>query len=90
MAAKIKNRHVYGTPEFLKQVKEEIDWNGRNDTEMLDEGHLVVYALPRKTKKNTKKKIERARREEAELNEELQEERRLEDLRRRKAERNRG
>lgn len=85
MAAKIKNRHVYGTPEFLRAMKEELDWNGRNDSEMLSDDHLVIYALPRKSKKSFKKKVERIRKEEAELDKELLEERRLYALRQAKA-----
>jgi hypothetical protein len=53
---KVKNRHVYDTPQRIREIKEEIDWIGRNQTELVDEGHLVILALPRKPEKKKKHK----------------------------------
>lgn len=52
----MKNRHVHDTPERIKEIKEEIDWVGRNQTELVNARHLVILALPRKPEKKKKQK----------------------------------
>lgn len=59
MAAKIKNLHLYGTPEELTLKKAEYDWAGRNATRYAEDGHLIVLAL-RPVKKTVKKSREKA------------------------------
>lgn len=53
---KIRNKHVYDTAVNIRAIKEELDWIARNDTELVDPCHLVVYALPRKPEKKKKQK----------------------------------
>lgn len=55
---KIRNKHVYGTPEELRLVKEETDWIGRHQSYMEDENHLVILALPRKKEAKRKVRVE--------------------------------
>lgn len=54
--AKIKNAHRYGTPEQIKAMKEEEDWNGRHVSRIdpNDPGHLIVFAIPPKRKSKKK------------------------------------
>ena len=52
--AKIRNRHIYGTPEEIKRIKEESDYIGRNVSRIAKDGHLIIYALPPKKKKRPK------------------------------------
>lgn len=55
--AKIKNQHIYGTPEEIKRIKEESDYIGRNVSRIAEDGHLIVFAIPPK-RKSVKKKEE--------------------------------
>lgn len=54
--AKIQNKHVYGTPERIKEIKEESDWIGRNVSRIDREnpGHLIVFAIPPKKRSRPK------------------------------------
>lgn len=82
---RIKNKHVYASPARIQEVAEETKWIGRHDYKVVEEGHLVIYALPQRTKKASKK--QKAEEVMAELPEEQQQERRLQEQRRKKAER---
>lgn len=53
---KIRNRHVYDTPARIREIAEETRWIGRHDYEIIDEGHLVIYSIPRRKVK--KKRVE--------------------------------
>jgi len=57
--AKVKNLHLYGTPEQVKAWKEEYDYSAKNQSRIDPEnpGHLIVFAFPPKNKKE-KKKVE--------------------------------
>ena len=59
--ARIKNRHIYATPQRIKELKEEYDWMGTWVTQIdpLDSGHLIVYAVP--PKRRSKKKADEAK-----------------------------
>lgn len=54
----MKNKHIYGSPERIKAIKEESDWIGRNVSRIdrEDPGHLIIYAIP--PKKRSKPKVE--------------------------------
>lgn len=52
--AKIKNKHVYGTPERIKEIKEECDYIGRNVSRIVEPGHLVIFAFPPKKRSRPK------------------------------------
>lgn len=49
--AKTRNKHIYGTAEYIKAVKEDYDFSARNATRLVDPGHLIVLALPPKRSK---------------------------------------
>lgn len=53
--AKIRNKHVYGTSEEIKRIKEEADWIGRNVTRIASDGHLIIFAIPPKKRTRPKK-----------------------------------
>lgn len=55
---KVRNQHVYATPERIKQLHEECEWIGRNVSRIdpKNHGHLIIYALP--PKKRTRKVVE--------------------------------
>lgn len=61
---KIKNRHVYDTPERIKEIKEESDWIGRNVSRIDPNNprHLIIFAIP--PKKRTKPKVDEERKTE--------------------------
>lgn len=81
---RIKNKHVYASPARIQEVAEETKWIGRHDYKIVEEGHLVIYALPLKTKKPSKKQKAD---EIIELSEDAIKERRARDQRKRKTER---
>lgn len=82
---KARNKHVYASPARIQEVAEETKWIGRHDYKIVDEGHLVIYALPQRAKKASKK--QKAEEVIAELPEEQQQERRQQEQRRKKTER---
>lgn len=53
--AKIKNKHIYGTPEEIKRIKEESDYIGRNVSRIAKDGHLIIFAIPPKRRKPKQK-----------------------------------
>lgn len=81
---RIKNKHVYASPARIQEVAEETRWIGRHDYRILEDDHLVIYALPLKTKKPSKKQKAD---EIIELSEDAIKERRARDQRKRKTER---
>lgn len=81
---RIKNKHVYASPARIQEVAEETKWIGRHDYRILEDDHLVIYALPLKTKKPSKKQKAD---EIIELSEDAIKERRARDQRKRKTER---
>lgn len=81
---RIKNKHVYASPERIREVAEETKWIGRHDYRILEDDHLVIYALPLKTKKPSKKQKAD---EIIELSDNVIRERKARDQRKRKTER---
>lgn len=53
---KIRNQHVYGTPERIREVHEECEWIGRNVSKIDADnpGHLTIYAIPPKRRSKPK------------------------------------
>lgn len=62
--AKIRNKKHYGTIEYLERLADELEFLGREH--YLDRKNLVLiaYALPRKSKKSAKPKVDRDKRKE--------------------------
>ena len=59
---KIKNKHVYATPARINEIAAETQWIGRHRYEIIDEGHIVIYALPARKKTKKEKSKEAAER----------------------------
>lgn len=61
---KIKNKHVYATPQRIREIAEEEQWIGRHRYRVVDPEHIIIYALPerKKTKKEKRKEIEERKR----------------------------
>ena len=58
--AKVRNKHLYGTPEQIKAWKEESDWIGRNMSRITEDGHLEIFAIPPKKRSRPKDEDEKA------------------------------
>ena len=56
MPAKIKDQHLYGTPEWVREQYDERVWIGRNAVRIdpNDPGHLIVFAVAPAKKKRKK------------------------------------
>jgi hypothetical protein len=62
---KVRNQRIYSTPEHLKMLAEEQEmYIGRPFDLDLDNGVLVIYALPRRHKKSPVEKPKRDKRSE--------------------------
>lgn len=57
---KVSNLYIYGTSEYLRRLEEEYVFMGRQVR--LEDGRLIVFALPRRHKKSAKPGKNRARR----------------------------
>jgi len=57
---KVTNLYIYGNSEYLRRLEEDYVFMGRQVR--LEEGRLIVFALPRKRKKSAKSPKNRSRR----------------------------
>lgn len=51
---KVTNLYIYGNSEYLRRLEEDYVFMGRQVR--LEEGRLIVFALPRRKKQKTQKK----------------------------------
>ena len=58
---KTKNYHYWGTPEKVAALYDDYTFIGRR-AKIVEPGHLVVFALPKKKEKHEKEKQERTSR----------------------------
>lgn len=54
---KVSNLYIYGSNEYLRRLEEDYVFMGRQVR--VEDGRLIVFALPRRTKKVSKERSSR-------------------------------